>query len=148
VNSKRPRTRSLLIVAGIAVMLSVIHAVDGPPVSGASKRDRNVDRAVASYEAMQEYLYIADRSLYTEEYPNGDNNPYSYVWPFSQAMAATIDLAGIRSTGAAYGDDVADRFEGVELYWNSETARPSASAATSSTTTTSGSGSSSSSGIG
>jgi hypothetical protein len=124
VNSKRPRTRSLLIVAGIAVMLSVIHAVDGPPVSGASKRDRNVDRAVASYEAMQEYLYIADRSLYTEEYPNGDNNPYSYVWPFSQAMAATIDLAGIRSTGAAYGYDVADRFEGVELYWNSETEPP------------------------
>ena len=124
-NPKRIRSMSLpALAAGLVVALAATVAFDASSALGASRKDRNVDRAIASYEALQEYFYIEDRSLYLEEYPNGDNNPYSYVWPFSQAMAGTIDLAGIRQVGAAFRDDVADRLAGVELYWNSETVPP------------------------
>lgn len=81
----------------------------------------NVDRAVASYAAMQKYFYKQDGShLYLEQYPaqSGDN-PYSYEWPFSQAHVATIDLSAIPGkVGDSYKAAVADRALGQERYWN------------------------------
>ena len=68
-------------------------------------------------------MSAAHRSI-SEEYPRTGGNAYSYVWPFSQAMAATIDLSGIRSVGAGYGADVQDRLAGLQLYWNDTTTPP------------------------
>ncbi|CAM3596620.1 glycoside hydrolase family 76 protein [Occultella aeris] len=82
-----------------------------------------VDRAIASYEAMQEYLYADDGSnLYLERYPLGsDDRAYSFEWPFSQAHIATLDLIGIPGRlGNGFADDLADRAVGQERYWNAD----------------------------
>ncbi|WP_227356610.1 glycoside hydrolase family 76 protein [Haladaptatus salinisoli] len=100
-----------------------VRARDSAAKSGHSKsvsRLENVNRAITAYDALQQYFYEEDSKLYLEEYPNRTDNPYSYVWPFSQAMAGTIDLFGIRNgkIGGDYADDVQDRLDALELYWN------------------------------
>ncbi|MGM7722997.1 glycoside hydrolase family 76 protein [Metabacillus sp. Hm71] len=83
-----------------------------------------MERAIDSYQALQKYFYLPDSKLYLEEYPHNGGNPYSYVWPFSRAMAATIDMSQLDKVGDTYKDDVQDRLQGVELYWNNETDPP------------------------
>jgi hypothetical protein len=87
----------------------------------------NANRAVATYGAMQRYFYAAsvyrgDRSsLYAENYPPSGLH-YSYLWPFSRALAGTITLAGIPPAllgGVSYQSDVSDRLTGVSRYWES-----------------------------
>ena len=69
-------------------------------------------RAAASYAALQRYLYVPDQKLY-----KGD--PYSYTWPFSQAMSATVALAGVPRLGTHYAGDVRDRLDGLDHYFDS-----------------------------
>ncbi len=47
-------------------------------------------RALIAYEAMQKAYYIAGSGLYEGE-------PFSFLWPFSQALAATVTLSRIPS---------------------------------------------------
>src|SRR5690606_23681518 len=56
-----------------------------------------VQRALASYDAMQEYMAADDGTgLYRERYPSGaDDRTYSFEWPHSQAHVATLDLTGL-----------------------------------------------------
>lgn len=87
----------------------------------ASPGNRNRERAIASYNAMQRYLYKTDgSSLYLEQYPAAtEDRPYAFEWPFSQAHIATIDLSNIPgATGRSYRSAVADRSRGQEHYWN------------------------------
>lgn len=72
-------------------------------------------RAVAAYQAMQNRYYVPNVQLYQEYSPQQSGNAYSYVWPFSQAMAATLDLLALDSR---YADDVRDRVTGLARYWN------------------------------
>jgi hypothetical protein len=125
VKSNGPHSRSILgALVGLVVAFSAVLGPGVSGVAGASKQSINVNRAIASYQALQTYFYVPDQHLYTEQYPNGGNNPYSYVWPFSQAMAATIDLAGMRSGGSPYRAAVGDRLTGLEAYWNDGTTPP------------------------
>src|SRR5581483_4821046 len=89
-------------------------------------------RAVATYDAMQQYFYAPhvyhgdNSSLYTENYPQSGRR-YSFLWPFSQAMAGTIALAGIPSGlvgGGSYQTDVADRLTGLSRYWGTNSSAP------------------------
>jgi len=48
----------------------------------------NPARALASFEAMQRQYSIAGSGLY-------DGEPFSFLWPFSQALAATVSVANI-----------------------------------------------------
>lgn len=52
----------------------------------------NPARALVAYEAMQKNYYIPGSDLYQGE-------PFSYLWPFSQALAATVTLSNM--TGIA-----------------------------------------------
>jgi len=54
----------------------------------------NALRAVLAFEAMQKYYYIPGSDLYAGE-------PFSYLWPFSQALAATVSVAYIPNSGAS-----------------------------------------------
>lgn len=85
---------------------------------------RNRDRAVNSYVALRRYFYQPDTHLYHDTYPQVAGNPYSYHWPFSQAVAATVDMAKIPEIGSQYHDSVRDRFVGLEHYWNTTTPPP------------------------
>jgi hypothetical protein len=71
-------------------------------------------RALLAYKAMQQSFYIPGTGLYEGE-------PYSYLWPFSQALAATISVANIsgQATSAtrAYPGELHVRMFGLQKYW-------------------------------
>jgi hypothetical protein len=81
-------------------------------------------RASDGYKAMQKYFYVSNggSSLYRETYPRS-GNPYSYLWPFTQAMAATLDLFGA-TPALATVRDVQDRSRGLTRYWNPSSTPP------------------------
>jgi hypothetical protein len=54
----------------------------------------NPARALVAFEAMQKYYYIPGSDLYAGE-------PFSYLWPFSQALAATVSVAYIPNSQAS-----------------------------------------------
>jgi hypothetical protein len=58
-----------------------------PPLTGAAAH------AVSAFEAMEKYFYISGTALYREEEGATSN---SFLWPFSQAIAATVSVAHIR----------------------------------------------------
>ena len=81
-------------------------------------------RAQQSYAAMQQYFARNDgTSLYHERYPvqSGDN-PYSYLWPLSQAYTATIDMANL----GGYQADVGDRVTALSHYYSARGRSPNA----------------------
>ena len=54
----------------------------------------NPARALAAFEAMQRHFYVQGANLYEGE-------PFSYLWPFSQALAATVSLNNVPAMPAA-----------------------------------------------
>jgi hypothetical protein len=89
----------------------------------AASQRTHVQRAIASYDAMQEYMAADDGSgLYRERYPSGaEDRTYSFEWPHSQAHVATLDLTGLPgSLGRSFEDDLADDARGQEHFWNAD----------------------------
>jgi hypothetical protein len=74
----------------------------------------NPARALVAYKAMQQNFYIPGTGLYEGE-------PYSYLWPFSQALAATVGVSNIpgQATTAktAYPRELHVRMYGLQKYW-------------------------------
>jgi hypothetical protein len=66
-------------------------------------------RALLAFEAMQRYDYIGGSGLYV-----GD--PFSDLWSFSQAMAATVSLYRIPRAGAGLGREIHTRLVGLGSY--------------------------------
>ena len=77
-------------------------------------------RARASYDAINKY-FDAGKGLLLEEYPNTQSNPYSYVWPYSQAAIAAEDLAGVPGAGRKGSAEADRRLAAYEFYWNAGT---------------------------
>ncbi|WP_091672135.1 glycoside hydrolase family 76 protein [Amycolatopsis marina] len=126
---RRDISRRALIAGGAAVTAGLVAAPsalasDGTGGSGGAGRGLYARRAQETYMALQRHFYDPERSLYLEEYPRTGGNPWSYVWPFSQAMIATQVLAGLPAVGHRYAGDVADRYRALELYWNDTTEPP------------------------
>ena len=92
------------LACGIALVL---------PASAVASNIQKTDakRAVASYKALQRYYYVPQYKVY-----KGD--PYAYTWPFSQALSATVALAGVPKVGPHYSKDVGDRVQGLEHYFD------------------------------
>jgi hypothetical protein len=72
-------------------------------------------RALLAYGAMQQNFYIPGSGLYEGE-------PYSFLWPFSQALAATISVASISgqaaSQASAHSREIQVRLFGLGKYWS------------------------------
>jgi hypothetical protein len=66
-------------------------------------------RAQLAFAAMQRYYYIAGSGLYQGE-------PFSALWPFSQAMAATVDMSNIAGMKGAYAHELHVRLVGLNNY--------------------------------
>jgi hypothetical protein len=58
---------------------------------------------------MQARYYIAGSGLYAGE-------PFSYLWPFSQALAATITIANIPALAGTFGGELHARLVGLASY--------------------------------
>jgi hypothetical protein len=86
----------------------------------AAQRSRDTTRAAALYRAMQQTFYRSSERLFLEhsgrkKYANAAPH-HSFLWPYSQAVSATLATAGI--PGGATKADLSDRIAGFERYWD------------------------------
>jgi hypothetical protein len=94
----------------------------------------NPARALLAFEAMQQHYYIDGSGLYEGE-------PFSFLWPFSQALAATVSMAnvpgieapGIERPGApvSFPRELHARLVGLSSYLDSDNSGASEGAFTS-----------------
>ncbi|MBM7788223.1 glycoside hydrolase family 76 protein [Tenggerimyces flavus] len=113
--------RFVAFVGTIALVAAIAPA---SAVQAGNSQGLHAQRAKAAYNALQTYFYDDASKFYLEEYPRTGGNPWAYVWPFSQAQIATQDMAGIPGNERRYADDVEDRFDALEGYWNAGTTPP------------------------
>jgi hypothetical protein len=69
----------------------------------------NPARALLAFQAMQKYFYVQGTGLYRGE-------PYSFLWPFSQAFAATVSLANIQGEATPLQHELHVRLYGLQRY--------------------------------
>lgn len=104
--------------AGSLGLLTPVAQADAQPAGGETHAGIHAERAVAAYQAMQRYFYQPNVQLYIDPYPHTSGNAYSYLWPFSQALVATLDVAGLPGSGSQFAADVQARLAGLAHYWN------------------------------
>src|SRR5947209_5624858 len=83
-------------------------------------------RALVAYRAM-ERRFRSD-GLYRRDGLFHRPGTYAHLWPFSRALAATLDLAGVPGElldGFDARRAVEDRLEALEHYWNAAAMPPS-----------------------
>ncbi len=73
----------------------------------------NPARALVAFEAMQKHFYIAGSGLYEGE-------PFAYLWPFSQALAATVSVAYIPHLGVSLAKELDARLTGLNSYLDTD----------------------------
>ena len=66
-------------------------------------------RAQLAFQAMQRYYYIPGSGLYEGE-------PFSALWPFSQALAATVSMANVAGTKISAAREIQVRLVGLRSY--------------------------------
>jgi hypothetical protein len=66
-------------------------------------------RAQLAFHAMQTYYYIPGSGLYAGE-------PFSTLWPFSQALAATVGMASVPGMKASFSQEIHTRLVGLRSY--------------------------------
>jgi hypothetical protein len=69
----------------------------------------NPARALLAFEAMQRRYYLPGSGLYSGE-------PFSYLWPFSQALAATVSMANIPGMTSSLKGEIHARLIGLRSY--------------------------------
>ncbi|MCL2769446.1 MAG: glycoside hydrolase family 76 protein [Solirubrobacterales bacterium] len=78
----------------------------------------NPARGILAFEAMQQSYFVSGADLYRGE-------PYAFLWPFSQTLAATVTLAQIPSQRARFEQELHVRLAGLSHYWQPTTSPPS-----------------------
>jgi hypothetical protein len=118
----RPRLhRHLVAIASALVLMISMQAL--PASGGNGLRVVDAARARAVFASMQHYFYLPADKLYRGTYPPHGRHRYSLVWPFSQALAATVSVAadarGRSASGAwpSYRTLLSDNLAGLGLYW-------------------------------
>jgi hypothetical protein len=87
-----PRTVHARCAATLAVALLLLCAPSAAARPAHAKRpvlSTDATRALLAYQAMQQNFYVPGTGLYRGE------PEYSFLWPFSQALAATVSLSHI-----------------------------------------------------
>src|SRR6202035_2026512 len=70
-------------------------------------------RALLAFQAMQSRYYLQGSALYA-----GD--PFSYLWPFSQALAATVSLANVPHMPVSIARELHARLIGLGSYLDTD----------------------------
>jgi len=73
----------------------------------------NPARAVLAFQAMQKVYYVQGSGLYQGE-------PFSYLWPFSQALAATVSMTSIPRTGLSFAHELQAEMVGLRSYLDAD----------------------------
>jgi Glycosyl hydrolase family 76 len=129
------RTRALLavaIAAGLLLPLGVVSAASAAPAarqSAAGPVDAvnpvDAQRAVATYQAMQENLYLPRYRLYK---PSDSTQKFGYLWDFVNPWAATNYMAAIPGIGGSYHSDMQARDQGAMDYYDTQETNPAGQA--------------------
>ena len=110
------RISTVAALLALAVAAPAAHAAQKHP-----KPDPNLVHAQAAYAAMQRDLYVRSTGLYLGH----DRQPYSYLWPFSQTLEATLSMASLPKVGRRFGPAVSDRINrGLAHYWDGAKSPP------------------------
>jgi hypothetical protein len=129
----RPATRtwSLLAAAAAAGLLlplgvaSAASAAPAPARSAAGPVDAvnpvDAGRAVATYQALQDNLYLPEYRLYR---PSDSTQEFGYLWDFVNPWAATNDMAAIPGIGGRYRRDMQARDQGAMDYYDTQETSP------------------------
>jgi hypothetical protein len=73
----------------------------------------NPARALLAFEAMQRNYYVLGAGLYEGE-------PFSYLWPFSQALGATVGMAEIPALKGRFARELHARLVGLRSYLDTD----------------------------
>lgn len=104
---------------------SISITVNNSPQTVVATKNGNILKAYASYDELQANLYVPSQSLY-QGLPSNACDPYSCLWPFTNATAGTVFLYGVTG-GQQFGGDVSARFGGLGHYANSAEVSPTGS---------------------
>lgn len=72
-------------------------------------------RALLAFQTMQKVYYIQGSGLY-------DGEPFSYLWPFSQALAATVSMANVPHSGVSFSHELRAQLIGLNSYLDTDNA--------------------------
>lgn len=115
--------RRRVVGRGAGILLAIGLSV-GPgvtplprPARPASPAITDAQRALRAYQAMLRYFVLPDGRRLRERYPDSGVVPAT-LWPFSQALVATLSLAGVPGVGEPVRSDLRARLDGLALYWS------------------------------
>jgi hypothetical protein len=119
-----PGRLGLRLVLGtiVIVLATSAHALTAAAAGGTQRAD--AARARAAFASMQHYFHLPGGRLFKGTYPRYGRHPYSLVWPFSQALAATVSLAAASDGGHVYRAALSDDLGGLGLYWKTTAPAP------------------------
>jgi hypothetical protein len=102
--------RRILALTTVAAALALLAPAPAPA-------SPSLQRALASYRALQRYYYVPRHKLYKGE-------PFTHAWPFSQALAATVRMTELPHVGWKYAGAFRERLSGLERYWDPDSDPP------------------------
>lgn len=135
VDEPTPRLRSIgtMVVVGATVAIGSLslgavgaaasQSSQAPATALTSASSTDEQDAVASYQALQSNLYETSAQLY-QGLPSNSCDPYSCLWPFTNAMVGTEFLDAIPGA-SSYASDVKARVSGLRAYTDLHEISPS-----------------------
>jgi hypothetical protein len=119
------RSWPLAVAAVAAALLLLLGAASrasaAPARAGNAVNPVDAQRAVATYRAMQESLYLPRDLLYRKSDPTQN---FGYLWDFVNPFAATDFMAAIPGIGARYHGAMEARDRGVMKYYDTQETSP------------------------
>jgi hypothetical protein len=110
--------RTVALALAIGVLLAGASAAPAPAQPGVE-----LERAVSSFTALQTHYYLPWHNLYRGEETESAQE-FAYLFPFTQAIAATSAIAGVPSLQSHYRAAVAEVLAGLRWYWNKRSKPP------------------------
>jgi hypothetical protein len=98
-----------LLLGGLLFLMLALPATAAPNTSELLAQHR----ALATYSAMQQYFYVPATASYSGIYPSAG---HAQVWPYSQMLWATLQLARIPGAGSTALADLPTRIAGLGAY--------------------------------
>ncbi len=122
----RTQIRALAATAVAAILLPLALASTASAASAAaspsdSQNPVDAQRAAATYQALQDQLYLPRYRLYK---PSDSTQQFGYLWDFVNPWAATNYLAAIPGIGNRYRSDMQARDQGVLDYYDTQETNP------------------------
>jgi hypothetical protein len=120
------------VAAALFLPLGVASAASAAPAAGQStagsgdaRNPVDAQRAVATYQAMQDNLYLPEYKLYK---PSDSTQKFGYLWDFVNPWAATNYMAAIPGIGDRYRSDMQARDQGAMDYYDTQETNPAGQA--------------------